>query len=852
MFGIEFKIEQISFWIGFAAATIFWWVFNYLKRQWPQIRQFIQEQIKAERERRLAGVDLSLREQAFRQAQAMHLAAAIFPLDDIVIPPTLIAPPPPVDPESPQAEGSIAQEVIPYMPGWPEIPSLLGAPRISFADATQDTNIAIIGQPGSGKTVALAYLAAEIARRNPGLGHLSERAPLLLHVLDLKLPASGDPALPLIQKFSGNNLLKSQLSSFIQHGLEDGRIVLLLDGLDELPLDALRPVSDYLKKLIETYPQIRIILAASPDCMDGLTALPITPLNLAVWRPEQIKEFVERWSALWLKFISPNIKKQTNQEPPTPYLLNAWLTATPAFLTPMEWTLRVWATYAGDLRGPLPMHGLEALIRRTIGNTIPAEALKALAGEMIQRGSASIAYQDAEKFLSKFRIQDAQTTASPIPPEAETQSETASPSDEAPSTETTPSAPKPVSKGKKLASSGSRVLDTLLNIGLLKEYQDDQVAFICPVLTGYLSTLTEGDPQPASIPEGPLWSALQAQYHYLAAQNKAGAAIQYLLQTDEPPFYPHLLAICHWLKDAPTNADWRSNIMRRIVQLLQSEDIPFNIRCRIMSGAIVSNDPAVATLSRQFMTSQSKAIRQITALVCGTMQDAKAVADLTGLFNDPEASIQAAACFALSNIPTPQAQEGILYALAQGDEVLRLAAGETLSTRPEYGHAILKQSLSSEDILVRRAAVFGIARIREPWAVTLLEQVAVEDSQWVVRNAAGQALESIQHPQTYRPVALPPPTESPWLIKFASKRGLGLNPEQSAIPMILDALKTGSLEEKIAALQYLRNTEEENVIKTIYETSYSPENQLSEAACLALWYILVSGVKLPSPTKFGI
>ncbi len=847
MFGIEFKIEQISFWLGFAAATLFWWVFNYLKKQWPQIRQFIQEQIKAERERRLAGVELSLREQAFRQAQGMHLAAALFPLDDLVIPPELIAPPLPADPESPPVEGSIAQEVIPYMPGWAEIPSLLGAPRVSFADATQETSIAIIGPSGSGKSVALAYVAAQIARRSAAFGHLTERTPLLVHILDLNINTSGNPAQALIQHFTAGNLLSGQVSSFIQHGLEDGRIVLLLDGLDELSLEGLRPVSDYLKRLLETYPQLRIITAASPDCLDGLTHLPITPLTLAAWRPDQSKEFVQRWSELWLKWIAPTIKKQTSQDPPNPYLLNAWLTTTPIFLTPLEWTLRVWAVYAGDLRGPLPMQGLEALIRRTIGLSIPAEALKALAGEIIQRGTPSIPYQEAEKFLSKFRVQDIEATATFPQPESSTTLTESEASTQAPGE----AAPKP-GKGRKLASSGSLVLDTLLKLGLLKEYREDQVAFICPTLTGYLSTLTEGDPQPAPIPEGPMWSALQAQYHYLAAQNRAGNAIQFLLQTDEAPFYTHLLTICRWLKDSQPNSEWRSGIMRRIIQLLQSEEVPLNIRCRLMAGAILSNDPAVASLARQFMTSQSKAIRQISAIACGAMQDSKAIADLAGLFNDPEMTVQAAACFALSNIPGQQAQQAILYALSEGDEGLRLAAGETLAAHPEYGHVILKQSLSSEDILVRRASVFGIARIREPWAVTLLEQVAVEDSQWVVRNAAGQALESSQHPLPYRPVALPPPTESPWLIKFASKRGLGLNPEQSAIPMLLDALKTGSLEEKLAAMQYLHTTDDENIIKILYETAYSPEGELSEAACLTLWFLIVGGIKLPNPTKFGL
>jgi len=94
----DFKIDQISFLLGFVAATLFWFVFSRIRKNWPQIRAFVKGQIASARARRLAGVDAYLREQVLRQAQRNHLAAGLFALDDILITPRLIAPPPDWDP----------------------------------------------------------------------------------------------------------------------------------------------------------------------------------------------------------------------------------------------------------------------------------------------------------------------------------------------------------------------------------------------------------------------------------------------------------------------------------------------------------------------------------------------------------------------------------------------------------------------------------------------------------------------------------------------------------------------------------------------------------------------------------
>jgi hypothetical protein len=102
------------------------------------------------------------------------------------------------------------------------------------------------------------------------------------------------------------------------------------------------------------------------------------------------------------------------------------------------------------------------------------------------------------------------------------------------------------------------------------------------------------------------------------------------------------------------------------------------------------------------------------------------------------------------------------------------------------------------------------------------------------------------------PKSLPRPSESPWLITFASKKGMGLLPGQPATDVLLSVLKSGTLEEQIAALYYLRDQADDGVLRAIYELHYSGQEMLNEPVIHALWWIAISGYKLPSPTQFGL
>ena len=168
---------------------------------------------------------------------------------------------------------------------------------------------------------------------------------------------------------------------------------------------------------------------------------------------------------------------------------------------------------------------------------------------------------------------------------------------------------------------------------------------------------------------------------------------------------------------------------------------------------------------------------RLVALGSGAAGDTKAVKTLEGVLLAPSISAQRAACLALIAIGTTEALEMVAQTLLNGDEDMRRAAAEALANDVKEGHAMLKDGVTMQDILLRRAVVYGLARVNEPWATELLQKVRVDDDQWVVRNSASEVLDAMNSANDPRiPRPLKPPSETPWLIAFAGTQGVGISP----------------------------------------------------------------------------
>ena len=165
---------------------------------------------------------------------------------------------------------------------------------------------------------------------------------------------------------------------------------------------------------------------------------------------------------------------------------------------------------------------------------------------------------------------------------------------------------------------------------------------------------------------------------------------------------------------------------------------------------------------------------------------------------------------------------------------------------------MLKEGITLADILLRRAVVYGLARIDEDWATEALQNIQVEDDQWVVRNSASKVLESKDNLSPRVPQSLTAPSETPWLIEFAGKQGVGISPGSPATEVLVAALQSDNEEERLAALPYLKRMPSEGVIQSLYHALYRDDPELREAVFLVLCELASGGIKLPSPQQVGL
>ncbi len=371
------------------------------------------------------------------------------------------------------------------------------------------------------------------------------------------------------------------------------------------------------------------------------------------------------------------------------------------------------------------------------------------------------------------------------------------------------------------------------------------------MVPGYLASFKVEEDQIDLSVEKLLWADLIVTLHFMASQDKTGYWLDNFLDQDTPPLYNNLLTAGRWLRDCSPTSTWKPKIMRRLVDLIFERDLPMFVKGRILAVFVLSNDPSLPLLFKQMAQSPAADLRVLGALGIGAIQNVKALNDLHEMYSDSDPACRLAACMAIASIENEKALEILANTLLKADERLRQAAAEAFSQKPPAGYEVLKEALTLDDILARRAAVYGLTLVKADWAKSLLEKTAIQDTQWVVRNVASQAVENLNLPHPNIPRPLVPASENAWVLKFAGKQGVGITPGDKAIDLLLKALKSGTIDEKLGALIYLTRETDEGVIKGIYEVISTEQGVVCQAALYTLWYMSIGGTPMPSPAKYG-
>jgi HEAT repeat protein len=821
-------IDQISFWIGFVAGALGLWLLRKLLPTLPDLMKIVRSRSGKARASIIPNNTERLRQETLRFVQGMHLASALFALDEILIEPRILTFPQPVQPAEENPPTDIFSQTIPYSPDWPELATRYSAPTLSLSEAlSAGANLILTGGPGTGKSTALAHLVCQIVRREENAGRLSEYLPVYAHVADL-FPESQfnnqafDHILNAVRTYT-DSISRNRLDSLFRQKLQAGRALLLIDGLDEVPPEFHQEVIGFLNNLFQEYPRVRMVISCSPENFSGLVELGFVPIAMSDWNERQYLLFIRKWSRSWFRFIRPTIQEQVEQIDPR--LLNAWLLAENPVISPFDATMKAWAVFAGDAVGPGYVDAIESYIWRLTNHLEKSRpGLEELALQMVASLEIALDLKHARGWQGEFEVERAETeTKEDVPQKTN------------------------LKRGKSTRKLPG-VLPDLLESGLLLERGAGRLAFSHPLVMSFLASAALAEaPISHFLSNQPDWTGKSMTMLFLAASREISPEISEMLAQGDDPLLRKPLMIGRWLHYAPQTASWRSQVMRYFSTELQRENIALGLRARLLSALLISGDPGVAVLLRQISHTSIEDLRHVAALGMGYLLDPQTLARLSDLLNDPEKNVFQSACLALAKIGNKQSFEILGSALLNGSDEIRRAVAEALALDPKDGHEILKEASQMDDLLVRRSAVYGLAQIDQPWAKEILQQLALEDQEWVVRSAATQIIEVNDAPNPRIPGASLPLHEIPWLIAYAGERGMGIAPGMPAENLLLTALSEGSPEQQHASLVYLQLNPNPEALPLIYELLENGYGDTQQAAFNTLWHFASEGIDIRSP-----
>ncbi len=806
-------------------------------------------------------IEVRLRNDIYQHAQKQHLAANLFSLDEIAVVPKVLTPLIQSTQPLELAPTDSVSLSVPYIPDWPELAAIYKASTMTILEALQGgANIILAGHPGSGKTVALAWLASALARNQTGLGTLEGLLPLyanahaIHHFLHYKEedfqvqePPGGEKSKPaghknkepvtndavdvLIKSISSyaSAMTQPRLPGIVRNAMDRQRAILLLDGVDELPPTQAALITRYIQALLEKYPRLRIVVSLSYEDLAGLPALGFSLLGIAAWSDYDRSVFLSNWSRMWEKWIYPHEKDRSKRI--NINYLNSWIKVNSSLLTPLEFVLKVWAAYSGDVRGSDGPSLIETHIKR-MTSALPnaRDDLERLAVQLLLEGLPP-RNNEEHKAIDKQpdgtvpENIDKETSAEPAPQPIQVKRSSIKPPDGA---------------------------ETLIENGFLVVYSGSLYKFAHPVFAGYLAGngLGKSDLSRQVLKLSPGIGKTLA-LNYLAYCGDISSYINPLIQDDDILHTNHLL-IARWLQYAPKNRPWRSIVLKTLASILQKEKDTLSLSAKIISGMAFSGDAGVSYYFRQLIKSDHPNLKQLAALGCGVISDKKAVPDLNEMLQEQSPASIRSASLALAAIGDKQSLELLASGLLNGNEMLRRCAAEALANDPIEGHPALKDGSEMEDLMVRRAVAFGLMRVNLPWATKIVETMQLEDSEWVVRNAAIQAFDELKRKNSYAPKPAPDLTEAQWLTDYAARMGTTVAPGKPAEALVVKALANGKPEEILSALDYLRFKCDAGKMEKIYSAYINNTAEIKDLAYYVLWSMMIAGIKLPVSVKYNI
>jgi HEAT repeat protein len=654
--------------------------------------------------------------------------------------------------------------------------------------------------------------------------------PVYLHLgdinpADVEYGKEVDPSEPLVRSAqrSVGPITSKTLPGHLYSRLNAGQVLLLVDGYDDLPGNERPRRLRWLDALMQAYPDNFFIVAGPAIGYGPLTRIGLTPIFLRPLSDSDQNQLVDNWADSW---AHTGAKRVRGSKPAADVIERVKVNN--RGLSAFDLTLKILGSFANDTEQP----GMYGWLQSYVARMLPPDQTFTQAFQPL---TLAAMLQLDEGTLTRARLEAVMGVAAPAPE--------------------TPAEPEPSgSQGKgskekdKEISAQGKLLNALRKSGLLIRQAGGRYSFRHAHIAAYLGSLWLKEQPPEALVQRSLNPAWTAAIGYLGMQVPIDTAVETRLNATGDILQTPVLEMSTWVRLAKGDAEWIEAYLRQITTMLAAPSQYPLLRERAAAALVTTGHEKASSIFRQAARSPEALMRILACLGLGALEDADAVNGLRNLTADKDVDVQLAATMALGALRSEESLTALIDILSEGSEQQRRLVAEVFCDMPAEGYAVLYDAIQDDEMMVRRAAVFGLKRMSNTWARIAVYTAFLEDQQWYVRSAAQIAFQQQQAGLAARGPAHAEPDQIGWLQEWAASRGENIPKGEGGVEMLLQAFQEGTTDIRIYAAGALGRLGAAHVMRSLYTALRDVQPEVRESAHRALGQLQAHiGRALPAP-----